>query len=251
MGNKKTTIFNKNHITITKCKESIPSLLTYERTNLSTKKNQQGNFKCSYSTLKLGRYATFYEKTEYCTFTSERSRQRINKNIKEKEIRLKSPLGFYYTKVIKPEMEPIRSKSITTCKTYRFYTEEGTNYELIYYTSANGASISFDKRPWELLDNEYFEDNYVEALIDIINKITVDASSKYTHKDFGNHYLSRKEGGYYNSDYKYEYIIGSMTEIKKKIFTDLFGYPDGPKRQTNNEKILSHGFDLKTSFRKM
>ena len=38
---------------------------------------------------------------------------------------------------------------------------------------------------------------------------------------------------------------------KREIFTDLFGYPEGPKYQTNEEKILSHGFDLKTSFRTM
>ena len=41
------------------------------------------------------------------------------------------------------------------------------------------------------------------------------------------------------------------TSVKKEIFTDLFGYPDGPKYQTNEEKILAYGFDLKTSFRKM
>lgn len=39
-------------------------------------------------------------------------------------------------------------------------------------------------------------------------------------------------------------------EIRKEIMTDLFGYPDGPKIQPNNIKILAHGFDLKTSFRK-
>jgi hypothetical protein len=46
-------------------------------------------------------------------------------------------------------------------------------------------------------------------------------------------------------------FVGDLTEVKKEIFTDLFGYPDGPKYQTNEEKILAHGFDLKTSFRKM
>ena len=45
--------------------------------------------------------------------------------------------------------------------------------------------------------------------------------------------------------------VGDLTNVKKEIFTDLFGYPDGPKYQTNDEKILAHGFDLKTSFRKM
>ena len=47
------------------------------------------------------------------------------------------------------------------------------------------------------------------------------------------------------------HYAGNLGEVKRLIFTDLFGYPGGPKYQTDNEKILSHGFDLKTSFRNM
>jgi len=41
-----------------------------------------------------------------------------------------------------------------------------------------------------------------------------------------------------------------MSKIRKVSFTELFGYPDGPKFQTDAEKILSHGFDPVESFRK-
>ena len=35
-----------------------------------------------------------------------------------------------------------------------------------------------------------------------------------------------------------------------RVFKELFGNVNGPRFQTNEEKILAHGFDLKTSFRK-
>ena len=36
----------------------------------------------------------------------------------------------------------------------------------------------------------------------------------------------------------------------QQLYIDLFGNIKGPVYQTNDEKILSHGFDLVTSFRK-
>lgn len=35
------------------------------------------------------------------------------------------------------------------------------------------------------------------------------------------------------------------------LYRDLFGNEKGIRFQTDSEKIISHGFDLKTSFRKM
>ena len=43
----------------------------------------------------------------------------------------------------------------------------------------------------------------------------------------------------------------TIGELRNKVFTDIFGSPKGIRYQTNEEKILSHGFDLKTSFRKV
>ena len=57
-----------------------------------------------------------------------------------------------------------------------------------------------------------------------------------------------------NSWFKYKndnIFAGKLKSVRSSIFTDLFGYPDGPKYQTNDEKILAAGFDLKTSFRKV
>ena len=38
--------------------------------------------------------------------------------------------------------------------------------------------------------------------------------------------------------------------VRIQIMKDLFDDKDGYKKQTNESKILSHGFDLKESFRK-
>jgi hypothetical protein len=90
-------------------------------------------------------------------------------------------------------------------------------------------------------------------LINDLETIISDATTKdRVDKDRLNP-VKRWDDSYYC---KYEGLettrfVGDMTEVKKEIFTDLFGYPDGPKYQTNEEKILAHGFDLKTSFRKM
>ncbi len=52
-------------------------------------------------------------------------------------------------------------------------------------------------------------------------------------------------------EYKNTFELSLTPEqYRKSIMIDLFGYEDGPKIQPNNIKILSHGFDLKESFRK-
>ena len=41
----------------------------------------------------------------------------------------------------------------------------------------------------------------------------------------------------------------SFFDLKNKLMVDMFGSIKGPRFQTDEEKILSHGFDLKESFR--
>ena len=86
-------------------------------------------------------------------------------------------------------------------------------------------------------------DNFITALLDEVTNIIECTKTKQEIEleQPRNRYLGREE---------YHYT-GNLGEVKRLIFTDLFGYPEGPKYQTNDEKILSHGFDLKTSFRNM
>lgn len=48
-----------------------------------------------------------------------------------------------------------------------------------------------------------------------------------------------------NNSYSTDFI-----QLKNMIYTDLFGDKNGIRFQTDSEKIISHGFDLKYSFRK-
>jgi len=41
-----------------------------------------------------------------------------------------------------------------------------------------------------------------------------------------------------------------VNDIRKEVLMDLFGDENGPTINYNDIKILSHGFDLKQSFRK-
>ena len=53
-----------------------------------------------------------------------------------------------------------------------------------------------------------------------------------------------------NKGYEYYYDYSDLNDFKRKIYTELFGAPKGPIYQTDAEKIQSHGFDNKISFRK-
>ena len=96
--------------------------------------------------------------------------------------------------------------------------------------------------PWELADNNSMPDHYVTALINELNKlfeICVEYKCSLI-KDGYKHYFG---------DIQSEPTIVSAAKVKKDIFTDLFGFPDGPKYQTDMDKLLAHGFDPKMGFR--
>lgn len=246
---KRINLFNKNHVTLTKYINTgnAENELVFRGSSWSTKKNDCGNFKWSNTEKRID---CWVNKTEYSAGTTVVVQPATKKRIVE---RLKSPLGFYYTKITEPQ--PERTEFVTTKKKiWRFYVQNNVTYELIYYTEYNGVRIGFETRPWDLMDNKYIEDHFINSLIDDLISIIADTSSReHIDEDRLNlkngwdrdNYYSRTEG---INQTRY---VGDLTNVKKEIFTDLFGYPDGPKYQTNDEKILAHGFDLKTSFRKM
>ena len=253
MARKKTTnLFNKNHISLIKVENdnNNDNSIVFHEPSFSSKKNSYGNSKFSQKTQRIN---TWVNLAVYNSTSSIVVKPAVNKRIVE---RLKSPLGFYYTKVTEPQREQTQHVS-TTKKIWRFYIQNSVTYELIYYTEYNGVKAGFETHPWELADNKSVEDHLITALINDLETIIADASSKervdedklnpkgrWNGRNYGNYY-SNREG------IETKRFVGDLTEVKKEIFTDLFGYPDGPKYQTNEEKILAHGFDLKTSFRKM
>lgn len=250
MARKKiTNLFNKNHVSLIKVENdnNNDNSIIFREPSFSSKKNTYGNFRFSEKTQRID---TWVNRAVYNSATSIVVKPAVNKRIVE---RLKSPLGFYYTKVTEPQRE--RKEIVATRKKiWRFYIQNSVTYELIYYTEYNGAKVGFEKHPWELADTKSVEDHLITALIKDLETIISDATTKErVDEDKLNPKGRWNTDNYYNTHEGIETtrFVGDLTEVKKEIFTDLFGYPDGPKYQTNEEKILAHGFDLKTSFRKM
>ena len=228
---KVTTLFNKNHISIIKIVGSeLPSPVR------------------SYYTPSQPKIKNWVKHEIICETPREKSWWEVEKeqNKKAKPIteRVKSPLGFYYTRTIYPQQTLVHKEIESKIKhVWNFYNPDG-EYELTYYTEYNGTKVNVEIHPWNLIDEKAMGDNFITALLEEITSIIESTKTKQEielEQPQRNRYLGREEHHY----------TGNLEEVKRLIFTDLFGYPEGPKYQTNDEKILSHGFDLKTSFRNM
>ena len=145
-----------------------------------------------------------------------------------------SKLGFYYTKkkfISHSNTDNQHNDGISAY--YRHYEIAfgDTKYELIYPIELDYKGIiqkiDVEMRPWDILPGYTgIPDNMIDVLVKQVQNF-IDLLDE--------HKLILKN---YDKDYR------------KIIMIDLFGYEDGPKIQSNNIKILSHGFDLKESFRK-
>lgn len=147
--------------------------------------------------------------------------------------RYESPLGFYYTTTEWVGCDTSKKPKSVTYKKYIIWLDT-TKYELEYpteYSSNNMTQhIDVDMRPWDIFPGyNGMPDNMVNALVREIN-------------------------GFIDLLYEYKKSLDGLNltpeSYRKSIMIDLFGYEDGPKIQPNDIKILSHGFDLKESFRK-
>ena len=155
---------------------------------------------------------------------------------KTKIVEKESPLGFVYSykETTGGYWEKDYGENIDTTY-YKCNIYLGNKiYSLTYPTKYNEQYVNADIRPWELLDG-CMSDHFVNDLLVELNKIIEDI----------------KENGIKEVKYESEYINNkSIYDWKCELYISLFGHKDGPRYQTNDEKILSHGFDLVTSFRK-
>ena len=156
---------------------------------------------------------------------------------KTKIVEKESPLGFVYSYKETTggywEKEYYGENIDTTYYKCNIYLGNKI-YSLTYPAKYNEQYVNADIRPWELLDG-CMSDHFVNDLLVELNKIIEDI----------------KENGIKEVKYESEYIKNkSISDWKCELYTSLFGHKDGPRYQTNDEKILSHGFDLVTSFRK-
>ena len=158
-----------------------------------------------------------------------------------KTVKKESKLGFYYySKVRVHQPGKTFSGSISrTIVTFPMPGEKNMYYQLKYVTQYDDNKIGGEDglRPWDIYPGDKnFPDNMLEGLIKDVN-------------DFFN-IAETCVSSFYKNQPGPNYKTISFKEVKNKVFTELFGNPNGPRFQTNMEKILAHGFDPKYSFRK-
>lgn len=158
----------------------------------------------------------------------------------QKKVKLVSPLGFYYYGY-EEERRVNDAKNWTLAK-YLFRYRD-VCYELSYYLAYSDTKVGIETRPWEIYPSDKsWEDHYVTDLLKAVDEMFAWLKEKKITSEYHTKYL-------YDPYAKPQ--VFDVGATKCDIYTALFGDKDGPKFQTNEEKILAHGFDLKTSFRKM
>ena len=203
-------LFNKNHITIIK------------------KEN------CSNST--VGCSVRLVEKdTDDYSFS-------IRKRSQSKEIiKCESPLGFYYNKTVYNHKTNLSTSS--KIRKIEILLKD-TTYELSYYIKYGDSNLSKENRPWDIVEGDpSFSDRMANSLLEEVNKLlNVLSDNKIKPRTYSRTYC------YHNR----EILEGDITinDLKTILYEELFGDKNGIRYQTDSEKIISHGFDLKTSFRK-
>lgn len=178
-----------------------------------------------------------------------------NNSDPEKKVRIKSPLGFFYEKTICSQTKAMITKS----REFYFFirrTEYLLSYPVQYSeTGMEVKSVSQEERPWNIIpDDKSLKDNEISWLFQKLNLLFIELEKEKSEIITQETYLGNDNN-----------IVGigipailpkdvinfqSVSEARSFVMKDLFGYSKGPLQQTNNQKILSHGFDLKSSFRK-
>lgn len=179
--------------------------------------------------------------------SSDDGRYTKNKKYVPKDVvkKLESPLGFYYYKkeTIYEEKEAEKDPHVFLCEI--IMETKRHLYKLSFPERQGNISISVDTRPWNIVSGyKSLEDHFITDLFNDLESIFAelynDKASVYTY--------SRAD--YQNLRIRLEKSTIGLGEYRKNLYLKLFGNTKGPVFQTNAEKILAHGFDLKTSFRK-
>lgn len=180
---KRTTLFNKNHIVITRI-DNVTNLV--------------------------------------CGINSSSTESRLNNNsgyvIKKRE----SPLGFYYYK--RTYVSDASSYSRISRKIIEL---PNRTYMIVYMSDYESKHVNREVRPWEIHpDDKPMAEHFIHDLKNVIDSILDDMT-----------------------EYKSHFKLG-IGEYRNSLYETFFGDKRGIRFQTDSEKILSHGFDLKESFRK-
>lgn len=212
------TIFNKNHITIEEIEN--PEFAPYSKDII------------------------FYEQS--CVRGPGGISYWWDKGITHKKIiKKESPLGFYYTQEItETKHYADRNKGDVSEWTSIIFRHEDTLYRVKFLTRWNDYYVRDTEdsiRPWEVHDKDKsLNDNMLNALFNDMENF-FKKIKEYNITTITKSTDWRSERSRYRKN---------IDEFKYEIYKILFGNKNGIRFQTDTEKILSHGFDLKYSFRK-
>lgn len=162
-------------------------------------------------------------------------------------IKRESKLGFYYYQTIehKAEKQKIINHDKYDGATYKklVFKFDDKRYEMIYPIKCGDISINRETRPWDILPGTTgIEDHFITDLYkEVIKFFDICEDERIGYQIIPAHY------GYSGS---YVKDTSWVNDIRKEVLKDLFGDENGPTINYNDIKILSHGFDLKQSFRK-
>ena len=223
---KKTTLFSKNHITI----EKYENLQFYYTTRQEINQDKTG--RCYYGTSSI----------------ASRNIKKIEiegKKIDDEhvEVTKESPLGFYYKQIVNITRQIQYGTRKTVVLEYHY---KDTKYILSFFIEYDDNRVEQTEdsiRPWDVVPGDKdFSDNNIKALTQELEKL-FDVIESNGCKNVGERpsFYSRYHGSNYHQP---------LNDVKRGIYKYMFGNPKGMRTQTNEEKILAHGFDLKSSFRK-
>lgn len=194
---KTTTIFNKNHISITKL-----------------------------SGIKEGEYSV------HIVLNSGNIHGENKPRYTTEKVKRVSPLGFYYYETIyNPTDHLANSSSVKVI----YVTLNDVKYVISYLYRYGESKIDNDLRPYEIHPNDKpLEEHFIYALKDCIDGIideVIGCKNKILYR--GTEKITQ----------------ANIEAFRSELYTDLFGHKRGIRFQTDSEKIMAHGFDIKTSFR--
>lgn len=162
------------------------------------------------------------------------------------EVKKESPLGFYYIKkeYYNTSHREVDKSSYRTINTVSYIDKLGIIHILTFYTvygENKSARTEDGLRPWEICEGDNsMPDHMLQSLLEEVNSFFNEMAALGYNKLY-------MTCGYIHTDSKKDL---DLYNVKKEVFEYLFGSIKGIRFQTDLEKIVSHGFDPKYSFRK-
>lgn len=168
--------------------------------------------------------------------TTTQTIEKGNPGVKEKAhneiIQKASKLGFWYNKIIHHADQVVGREPDKTAVILEIsLLSNGTRWNMEYPKSYDGINLGIEARPWDLLPG--YQGMPGHFVIDLYREVTkfLDAVESFGETFISAHYTK-------------------WDNVRQDVMKDLFGPTGKPEIQPNDIKILSHGFDLKESFRK-